>query len=479
MLVIILFYWNGVECIPCASECHTCHGTTNGECDYCLPPYFLLEGHCISCSSPLIQIIPDLQRFRYCIYPCKSDEYLYDDGTCHATCDSFYWNIVTQYNKQFCKYTCGPGQKKFWNANCSPNPCNFPLQMIQYGGYEVCRYPCPLGEYLYENETCHSAHCLYPLYPITYNPYGSFDVCEPKCTHPTPYRHNNDSCRADCLAPLEPLFIENAHVCGPPMCGVVICDKCDMFPCKEAYVCHPDLGFFCLPIFEYRLDVTHMRQTLNGHIFSIQVVPTQLGIPNDSNDYLLFSLQGLDLNVDYIYELTHLGVGIFQLKIEVLRALNGVTLIGDFHYSPTYLGLRVITTIPRVVFISQAIQDTGKTVGNASQAAFLLLILSVIAMLLDGGLASLWTALPDGQYTYYLLFLNINYLYHTEKYLEALSNFDLFGGAELKPLDIEDKELKRSLPERFYLIHYMPDFYTNAYPIFVQSGIMALYSQAR
>ncbi len=96
-------------------------------------------------------------------------------------------------------------------------------------------------------------------------------------------------------------------------------------------------------------------------------------------------------------------------------------------------------------------------------------------MLLDGGLASLWTALPDGQYTYYLLFLNINYLYHTEKYLEALSNFDLFGGADLTPLDIEDKELKRSLPERFYLIHYMPDFYTNAYPIFVQSGIMVLY----
>ena len=67
-------------------------------------------------------------------------------------------------------------------------------------------------------------------------------------------------------------------------------------------------------------------------------------------------------------------------------------------------------------------------------------ILSVEAM-------TLWSFLPENQYSYYLLYLNVSYLYNTETYLKSLANYDLLFVDEEENSNLENQE---TLPKLIY-----------------------------
>jgi len=466
------YWWDGTKCIQCAAGCAVCHGPLITDCDLCTPPAYLLDNSCISCDPPLIRSITDTGKFAYCTYPCQLNEYLYDDGTCHPTCNSLFLSI-TQYGRNFCKFPCTPPNIMFYDG-CGPAPCSFPLVIKYDGALEICVFPCALGETLYYNNTCLPTPCSYPLVLENIISHGVHQICEPKCKGLTPYRHNNDTCMATCSPPLRPMVLESAILCGPPMCGAVICDSCSTAPCKEAYGCNIELGRFCIPYYTYGLEPTNMKPVLNGQVITVQVIPTQHGLTADSNDYLLFSIEGLQPHIDYEYDVLHLAVGVFQVNFTLLQPQDGVALYGALHYSPYNIDIRGRFEIPRVTFISEMIQKAGKSVGNASQIAFMLFIISIIAMILGGGLTSLWTSLPDSQYTYYLIYLNIEYLHHTQTYFETLSSYDLLSSPERDPIIIEDLPLKKSLPNKFYALSFPKDFLENSSQIFLQIIVMAI-----
>ena len=458
-------YFDGTQCVQCDPSCGICHGTTPNTCDYCYPPLYAIDNTCVSCDSPFIKSTST--HYGFCVYPCKAGEYLYSDGSCYPTCD---WRLKQEikYGKPLCIFDCPFGEILFHDGICRQGPCPYPLSLQRYGAYSICEYPCYNGELFYSNGACSFSTCSYPfvLGEYTNDTFGYFTVCESLCKdYPDIYRHSNNTCRPDCLAPLVTRIEQGVHLCDPPLCGVLRCDPCDATnPCKSYYHCNTFLGGFCLPDFTYALTGTVTGTFVNGLVITAQASPTP-GLPTGPNDNIEIVLSGLVLNNDYTVTINKLSQGYFEITIRILISLEGRNVVAFLTYSPLELYLTTSVSIPRITFISQVVQKASESVDGASQITFLLFVMSIVGMVVGGGLTSLWTALPESQYTYYLLYLNVGYLHHTQTYLESMDNYNLLAGSTPAKLD---PSWKSGLPEKFFMLNYNPDFYSNADMIFVQ-----------
>ena len=460
-------YFDGTSCIQCHSSCEICYGTTATTCSYCSPPnFYAIDNTCVSCDAPFIK--SSATHYGFCVYPCKSGEYLYSDGSCYATCDSRFTTSL-KYNKQLCNFQCNTGEILFHDGVCrAVSICPYPLKMQRYGAYSICEYPCYNGEIFYSTGICSLSTCSDPfvLGVYTTDTFGSFSVCESLCkTPPDIYRHHNNTCRSDCLVPLVSRIEQGVQICDPPLCGLINCASCSPTnPCQSYYHCDLFLGGFCLPDFTYYLTGTVTKTFVNGLTIVAMVSPA-LGIPTDANDNLEMTIPGLVIDQDYTTTIVKTSNGVFEININILISLEGRNLFALLTYSPLQLYLTTQVSIPRITFISKVVQKAVESVDGASQITFLLFVVSIVGMVVGGGLTSLWTALPESQYTYYLLYLNVAYLHHTQSYLESMDNYNLLAGSHPAKLD---PSWKNGLPAKFFKLNYNPDFYANADMIFVQ-----------
>ena len=461
-------YYTGTTCVSCHSSCYICHGTTANDCDYCKPPYYLLDSSCISCASPFEKSTAN--NYGHCVYPCKLSEYLYSDGSCHPTCDSRL-TATTSRGRQLCKFPCSGASKiRYFDSTCSSTACTFPLALEYYGAYQICEYPCATGEILYYNSTCSSTSCYYPFVTKTYTRNSQvFSTCEPLCSS-SDYRQSNGSCTATCPSPLVSKTIEDIKICDPPMCGVVECDSCTTSSdCRAYYHCETYLGGYCIADYTYSLSITASSTFLNGIEYTVEASPDR-GLDTGTDDNLYLSIDGLKKNTDYTYKIAKQSAGKFLVTITLLQSTDGKTCVATFSYSPKDLQVKGSTTLPRITFFSESMTAATDNVDSASQITFLLFIISIVGMLAGDGLTSLWTSLPESQYTYYMLYLNVDYLHHTQTYLESMDNYNF-----LTSNDNSQKlatSLKDSLPTKFFSLNYSPSFYSNADQILLQLVLM-------
>jgi len=464
------YFFTGDACKSCASSCFMCFSPSASSCSYCLPPLYLYNSTCVYCnlSSGLIKSQSLNGKYGYCTFPCKWNQYLYDDGTCSDSCDPrFNSTFDTTYGRYFCHFPCSSStQIFFYDSQCASMTCDYPLQLIPYGGYKICEYPCQNGTelYYYVNNSCGSSTCSYPFFLKTLTPHGLFQTCDPLCTLSTPYLHFNNTCMSDCKSPLVPSSKLSQDICDPPRCGAVQCTYCGPggSACLDYYDCNEWVGYFCLPMNDYSLTGQAIKSILNGQILSVKVVPRQ-GLVADGNDTLTFSVPGLTVNDDYVYKITKLGTGTFQINFTLLTSYES-DLTADVTYSPLNIDISTTFTIPRITFLSATVQKVTSTLDGASQVAFLLFIVSIFSMVLGGGLTALWTSMPDSQYTYYLIYLNVNYLRHTQVYLESLANYDILvssGSSSSSSNSTTDEYLFRIMPQKYFTLNYQPDFVKN------------------
>ena len=456
------YYYDGYACVPCYSTCRICHGTAYTQCDYCTGSYYLIDNQCVSCNAPFVK---SSQYFGTCSYPCLSGEYLYADGSCYTTCDPRFI-ATTLYSKLVCNFPCSGTYTRYYDGVCMNLACPYPLQMARYGSYYICEYPCAAGLLLYANGSClDPAGCVYPFVKHTYTDYHSWDACGSECAFGL-YRYNNDSCHTDCPEPLIAKDINGILICDPPRCGPNQCGSCTSWnTCPDYYVCHVFIGGWCMFQYTYYLTVNQLRSVMNGVVFSVKVLPL-MGIGEFNDDVLKSEIPALTKDTDYEVSVKRIATGSFEVKYTFLDEFEYTKLNGTMYYSPGTLGLEQSFRFPSITFISAEVQQAAATINATSQITFILFLIGIFGMVFGGGIASLWTSVPESQYTYYLIYLNVGYLHHTTKYLQSLSSYDFLvsdtTGPEL------DYTLKSTVPETFFNLSYSSDFYNNTDQVFLQ-----------
>jgi len=461
-------FYNGTHCTSCDSSCAICHGITNTTCDYCVPPYYFLDDSCVSCDSPFVQ---SYEYFGYCSYPCQSSgEYLYSDGSCYTTCDSRL-NSTTKYSKAVCNFPCSSSSETlYYDGHCVSLDCPYPLELTQYGSYYICEYPCASGLLLYANGSClDPAGCVYPFVKHTYTDYNSWDACGGVCTYGL-YRYNNDSCHEDCPSPLVAKTTDGILICDPPRCGPNQCSACySDNTCPAYYVCNVYLGSWCLFEYTYSLVVQSLKTVTNGVVLSVTVSP-MMGIGEFNDDVLTSDITVLTKGEDYTVSIKKVATGSFEVAYVFYLAFDESKILGTMYYSPSTLDLEQTFSFPHITYISEEVQQAADNVSATSQITFILFLISIFGMIFGGGITSLWTSVPESQYTYYLIYLNVDYLHHTTVYLQSLSSYDFLNGDTSG--DDLDVSLKPSLPTKFFNMDYSPDFYENTDQVFLQLVLM-------
>ena len=472
-------YYNGSACLLCDDSCSSCNGPDDNHCNSCLTPLYLINKSCISCDPPLIRNERNSSQlpgsfFGYCTSPCEENEFIYPDGACFDSCDPRFDNVTNSTGK-FCSSPCNEidGDVLFEERpTCVPlADCTYPMDLVEYGSSKICEYTCPSGTVKFRptNLCIPIADCQVPYIINQYFGHGS---CEASCSDSPPdYTYWNNSCNNFCPGRMNKVWKDEIPVCNPPLCGIVNCSRCDSNGfCPDFYYCDEYLGNFCLPYYDYYLDPMIIKGTLNGHILQVQVGPSKNGLVPGVNDTLIFSIDNLVVDVDYSVEITHISLGIFEIHYKLLRILNIRDMDAKFLYSPNNLYLQATLEIPRVVFINTGVKKAAENTQASSQLLFLLFILSIIGMIMGGGISALWAALPESQYSYYLIYLNVDYIYQTQLYMQSMSNYDLMVGSDPESEDNQmlDPILKQSLPNRFYVLGYAPDFISNTDQVFAQ-----------
>jgi len=210
---------------------------------------------------------------------------------------------------------------------------------------------------------------------------------------------------------------------------------------------------------------------MNGVVFSVKVLPL-IGIGEFNDDVLETEITTLTKGEDYEVSVKRIKTGSFEVTYTFLDEFEYTKLNGTMYYSPGILGLEQSFKFPYITFISEEVQQAASTINATSQITFILFLIGIFGMVFGGGIASLWTSVPESQYTYYLIYLNVNYLHHTTKYLQSLSNYDFLvsdtTGPEL------DYTLKDTVPATFFNLNYSSDFYKNTDQVFFQLLLMII-----
>ena len=474
--------YDGTQCISCDSTCQSCHGTLPSQCHSCAPSLYLHNNYCIPCNPPLIQTYIDSSisgRLGYCVSPCEASDFIYPDGSCLSTCETRLVSIINATGK-FCLSPCSSGQMLYYISTCIlDTDCLYPMDVVFYGSIPICEYICPSGQIKYKptNRCIPISDCEVPYAIVDYNGFAS---CELGCANSPPiYTYWNNSCNTFCPSRMTVHSRGDALMCNPPICGVVNCSRCayngiENIICPDFYQCDIYLGRFCIPYYDYYLEAMVLKPILNGYILQVEVYPSKNGLPPGVNDTLLFTIDDLTLNEDYQYQITPVGIGLFQIKLQALKILNVTNMLAHFTYSPDNLNLRVTLDLPRTIYIDYGVKKAATTTESSSQLLFVLFLISITGMIMGGGLSALWAALPESQYSYYLIYLNIDYVHQTNVYLQSMSSYDLMAGdnSEIENLEMLAPILKKSLPNKFYFLDYSPDFITNADQVLIQIFIM-------
>jgi len=278
---------------------------------------------------------------------------------------------------------------------------------------------------------------------------------------------------------MKEVTIDGKLICSPPLCGMTDCSRCtsdgnsDLI-CPEYYYCDEYLGKFCLPYYDYYLETMIIKSILNGYILQAKVGPSKNGLVPGINDTLSITIDNLIVDVDYSIQINPLDLGIFQINLCILQELEITNMKAHFTYSPLNLNLEATLDLPRVIFIDSGVKKASENTKGNSQLLFLIFIITIIGMILGGGISALWAALPESQYAYYLIYLNIDYVHQVQLYLQSMSNYDFLAGSDSKTDDMRmmDPALKTSLPNRFYVLDYSPDFIPNTDQVFIQIFVL-------
>ena len=477
-------YYDGTACVTCHTSCLTCDGPGDNDCMTCLKPLYLINKSCVPCNPPLVrQELTNANapgsHFGFCSSPCPANDYIYPDGACFSVCDPILVSVINSTGK-FCVSPCAPGLIVFSSGSClSPSLCIYPMDLVTYGSTKICEYNCPLGTIKFKstNLCIPISECKTPYKVVLYSGFAS---CEQACPNSPPdFTYWNNSCNTFCPNGMETTTIDGFPICNPPLCGVVNCSQCTSngvanVVCPDFYRCDEYLGRFCLPYYDYYLEPMIIKAIVNGHILQVKVSPSSNGLEPGVNDSLHFSIDNLVPDVDYSYEIKHISLGIFQVRYILLEIPNITAMNARFIYSPDNLNLQTNIEVPRVVFIDTGVKKAAQNTKGSSQLLFLLFILTIIGMIMGGGISALWAALPESQYSYYLIYLNVDYIYQTQLYMQSMSSYDLLVGTDSESEDHQmlDPILKQSLPNRFYVLGYAPDFITNADQVLIQIFLM-------
>jgi len=257
-------YYNGVGCLKCHEACATCSGESVNQCTTCHAGDFMLTGNSIcleSCDNPLVTSYSGVNAYcsapitcnspnfinwnsvcgscpyplqqqvigsvRLCKNPCMAGQYLYWNGSCHASCLSPF-TISVQSGVNYCVVSCSSGYL-YWDGTCSsscPAPnggqvidgksfCVYPCESHQFvypdgscqdtcqeffnpvlsKGRQYCNYPCASNEFLGWNGDCLTS-CNSPL-QSSVESIGSF--CKSPCSSPTDYYYQQTgACKETC-----------------------------------------------------------------------------------------------------------------------------------------------------------------------------------------------------------------------------------------------------------------------------------------
>lgn len=457
------YYHDGTQCQKCSSTCTNCD-----TCGICPDSKFYMDHTCVpKCDPPFIQVV-SFDR-RYCFSPCSDTEVIYSDGTCNTTCITpFIYPPAVDYTRQVCQSDCNWWEVRLPNGTCITGPCPYPrFDKVYQGNMKVCEYPCPNYPseiYYHHNNSCMPS-CNFPF--ITVN-YGEYDACEVPCPGGGISQYWDTSCPSSCVPLLQQRTIEGIQVCDPPQCGAVFCSTCGAGnSCPEYYYCNTTIGKFCFPYNTYSLEVEVVRPILNGIVLTVEVVPV-IGITT-ADDILEVKLYNLQLGTDYTFTSQRLSKGKYEVEIVIYKPINSTAPKAAFVFAPNTLLITSDYTLNRITYINEGTQAAAQDGKRGSQIAFLIFVLSIIGMVMSGGFTAIWTAIPESQYAYYLLYINIDFLHHTEVYFESLSNYDILvdsAGDEEEHLDLSYRSV---LPRRFYFRDYDPDFVGNCGELALQA----------
>jgi len=110
-------YWNG----RCESNCPYSirNETWYFFCDACPEGYWSYQN--TSCFPACQQYFSQTSQggSKFCNFPCATNEFLYQDGTCHSTCKPFYTQRIEQGMFNFCDYPCQTGSWLNQEGKCS------------------------------------------------------------------------------------------------------------------------------------------------------------------------------------------------------------------------------------------------------------------------------------------------------------------------------------------------------------------------
>ena len=174
----------------------------------------------------------------------------------------------------------------------------------------------------------------------------------------------------------------------------------------------------------YTLVSEVVKTIQNGKMIKVEAGP-KVGIPEVGSDMLIVNMLYINVNEDYERNIKKIGKGVFSVTFEVLRPLEINQISIHFSYLPESLDLESRLDFPRPTFTSSSLQEAAEVIQASSYVSFGILAIGTIGFVMSGGLSALWSFLPENQYSYYLLYLNINYPHHTKIYLRSLSNYDL------------------------------------------------------
>lgn len=464
------YQYNGDYCYQCNDACVDCFGSDQDECTVCIDTWFLLNTTCIQdCDVPLIANNQD------CYSPCPPEKFI-ADSYCMDECNPPLQPYI-QYSVPYCITVCNIGDYPDDLAGCS-SVCNYPRKLNDEGPYHVCREPCDDGETFYYNDTCLSISCTSPYASQLVN---ESTVCVLSCATASNYIYWDETCQTDCPSPL---IIESVHdyqVCTVPNCGSAPCDTCTRDnDCPANYYCNTTIRGVCLPASAttlayttYSLKSAVIKNILNGYVVRVQVAPL-LNITGGSNDVLSCSSGPLIVDEDLKITITKVSTGIFTVIVEILKTMQLDKIPLQFNYSPQRLNLNSSLSLTKVVYISPSVQKAAQAVKTGSIVSFFLLLINILGYVMTGGLGALWSFLPENQYSYYLLYMNINYPYHTKVYFESLSNYNLLftstSAVDTTNESLIDSYVLKSLPTKFIDEGYSIDFIENIR----QVGIMFL-----
>ena len=411
------YMFNGTHCIKCHLSCEECFGETVNECTKCKSDKFLIDTSCVdACNYPLIDKHTDPKT---CESPCPSEKFIAPNRECLDTCDyPLAQNLVS--TKQLCISNCVDPMMLDNDNECTLS-CDYPRAIFHNGPFEICGYPCQPGQIAYYNNTCLPLPCSSPFMIQVFNDY---EVCVLSCANANNFIYWDETCHSTCPYPLIAEQVNDYQVCQVPNCDNSPCETCSTdADCPVGYYCNIGIGGVCLRLTSYTLRSGITKTILNGYIIRVEVVPL-IGIPEGTDDVLDVLAMILVVNDDFTIDVQKVSKGIFIVTFEIFDTLQIDKIPIYFTYAPGSLDLKSKLEMPKVPYISPGLQEAAQIVKTGSIVSFGLLAVSTVGFAMTGGLGSLWSFLPENQYTYYLIYLNINYPYHSKTYFRSLANYD-------------------------------------------------------